>query len=110
MLVCFSVSKFDISSELLLYSWNELKFNNKLFFNTDFNKRLFDPISKKWFYKASSLIRSGKFFYHKKTSKNTSSLSNLKFKIIENAFLKLLEPCFNSFLFDYSLHLIEHLR
>nr|YP_009145434.1 maturase [Monomorphina parapyrum]AKL78908.1 maturase [Monomorphina parapyrum] len=110
MILGFFISKSAMSPELLFYSWNDLKFNSKFFFNTDLDKKLLNPISKKWFYKTSLLIRSGKFVYQKKTSKNLSSLSNLKFKIIENAFLKLIEPCFKSLFFDPKLSLIEYLR
>jgi hypothetical protein len=107
------LSRSAISPELLFYSWTDLKFNFKVFFNVDFNRKLFEPISKKWFLKTSSLIRNGKFIYEKTNFSprlNLSSLSNLKFKIIENAFLKLLEPCFNSCLVNTNLNLIEYLR
>lgn len=110
MTLSFLISRSLISSELLYYSWNDLKVNYKFFFKTDFNKRLFDPVSKKWFKKTSLLIRTGKFLYGKNASKTASSLTNLKFKIIENAFLKLLEPCFDRFLRDPNFDLIEYLR
>lgn len=88
------------TTDLLLYSWNHLINNqNVRLFNIT---KIYIPISRKWFLKVAYLIRYGKFMYKKildikkrSTKYNQKIFLNLKYKVIENAFLIILSPFFN---------------
>lgn len=95
--------KNSVTSELLYYSWINLKNNNEGLFESKASSFL-EPLSKYWFDKASSLIRNGTYRYTINNILKTGSLAysykktflgKLKNKIIENAFLLLLKPYFS---------------
>lgn len=99
-----------VTPDLLFYSWNDIKTNNKFIF--DLTKRgILEPISKSWFKKVALLIQKGNYIYANNNfirSDNFYSQKNflqvLKNKILENAFLLILKPSFREyFLKDFSL-------
>lgn len=94
-----------ITSDLLFYSWNDLKVGNKFIFDLA-KKGVLDPISKSWFKKAAIFIQKGNYIYANSnfvTSDKFYSQKNflqvLKNKILENAFLLILKPFFREFFF-----------
>lgn len=99
-----------ITSDLLFYSWNDLKTGNKFIFDLTIKGSL-DPISKSWFDKAATFIQkgiytyaNGKFVRSDKFYSQKNFLQVLKNKILENAFLLILRPHFRDvFLRDISL-------
>lgn len=97
------VFKRNFTWRLLFYSWKDLKF--RYFHSQNLNKNHFskvDPISTYWFVKTAEQIRKGNFCF--KETKSISYLSQfaiknsligcIKQRIIENAFVIILEPYF----------------
>jgi len=97
-----------ITSDFLYYSWIDLKNKSKNLFNSSDIGRS-EPLSKNWFNKTSVLIRRGTYDYKNVRSEDDRSseyypmyfskklfLRKLKNKIIENAFVLILE----SYLYD----------
>lgn len=104
------VLKKVLTPEFLQYSCNDLKYNKFIYFGP-FSKFIFEPISKKWFSRVSYLIRTGEFVYQdlnftrrNKVFNKGLLIGSLKFKIIENAFLKLLQPVFPLDNIDFDLN------
>lgn len=86
--------------DVLFFSWNYLKKQNKsLIFPY---KKVLAPITNSWFQKTSLLIKSGNFVYKNFNGSFISKYNfkkktnNIKFKIIENAFVSILQPYFKS--------------
>lgn len=97
------VFKRNFTWRLLFYSWKDLK--RRYLHSQNLNKNNFskiDPVSLFWFVKTADQIRNGTFIY--KESKNStirshytiknSLISRVKQRIIENAFVIILEPYF----------------
>lgn len=86
---------------VLFFSWNCLKKQNKYLILP--YKKVLGPITNNWFQKTSLLIKSGNYVYknfngfviNKYNFKKKTN--NIKFKIIENAFVYILEPYFKNF-------------
>lgn len=109
-----------ITSNFLYYSWVNLKSKKGNSFDLrEINCN--EPLSKYWFSKASLLIRNGVYDYGINYKSNFSSLYSfdkkvflrkLKNKVIENAFLLILEPYFfnKSNSFSKNMNLTECLR
>lgn len=93
---------------LLVYSWNSFKKSNYLY---NFNeKNILPPISKLWLKKTAFLIGQGKFNYKLYfINSKTGSRSNLKLKIIENAFVFLISN-YLSVSLNNNIDLIKYLR
>lgn len=99
----FSNLRNSITSNLLYYSWINLKKDNDSLYNST-SAGYIEPISKHWFDKTSSLIRNGNFLYKSKKIPADSftsfhlrrkiTLKEVKNKVIDNAFLLLLKPYF----------------
>ena len=70
-------------SDLLLYSWNQLKTSNFLG-NYGSVERSFTPFSNFWFEKTAFLIRKGKFIY-----KSNKNLKYFKYKNKGSLFITL---------------------
>lgn len=94
-----------ITSELLFYSWNTLKVQNKILCDLS-KKGVLEPISKVWFKKVAYFIQEGHYNYIKgrfiksdKFYSKTKFLQLLKNKILENAFLIILKPHFREVFF-----------
>lgn len=94
----------------LFYSWLELRRLENFVLKPCFFS--IGPVNKRWFFKASFLLRKGRYHYKKYKSINYKSISfsNSKFiflknKIIENAIFNIIFPFFqNNYLFkNYSL-------
>nr|YP_007317168.1 putative reverse transcriptase maturase [Monomorphina aenigmatica]AFZ88771.1 putative reverse transcriptase maturase [Monomorphina aenigmatica] len=99
-----------LTPEFLEYSFTDLKYNKFIYFGPS-SKAIFEPISKKWFSRVSYLLRTSEFVYQdfnftriNKFFSKRLLISNLKFKIIENAFLKLLQPFFSLNNADFDLN------
>lgn len=111
-----------ITTELLNYSWLDLKYKQKHLFNF-FDIRFSEPLSRNWLNKISLLLTSRNYIFYSlaNTSKNFSKNSSifsfrkgllkiLKFKILENAFLLLIKSyLFRSTLLQ-NINLTECLR
>lgn len=91
-----------ITSNLLYYSWVDLKSKKKGLFDSK-ESIYFEPLSKYWFDKTSLLIRSGNYAYNSTSvliyddfarSYKKIFMRKLKNKVLENAFLILLRPYF----------------
>lgn len=89
-----------LTSHFLFFSWIDLKNNKKILSNFS-SSEISVPISRYWFDKTSSLIRTGKASYKIERQNRINRynfkkkfLVNLKTNIIENSFVLLLEPCF----------------
>lgn len=101
------------TSSLLYYSWVKLKRELKYSFYSTKSQ----PISKNWFDKTSILIRNGSFTYSNSECINLEKIISkkkflfiLKNRIIENAFVILLEPFFKVDFSFKSFNLTECLR
>lgn len=95
-----------LTSHFLFLSWIDLR-NNKRILSNFSSSIVSIPISKNWFEKTSSLIRSGKASYKIDRRINVTRYNfkkrlilNLKTSIIENSFVLLLEPYFFHHLTD----------
>nr|YP_010700262.1 putative group II intron reverse transcriptase/maturase mat2 [Euglena undulata]WCH63461.1 putative group II intron reverse transcriptase/maturase mat2 [Euglena undulata] len=99
-----------ITLDLLFYSWNDIKANNKFVFDLT-KKGISEPISKSWFKKAALFIQKGNYNYENtsmarldKFYSQKNFLQVLKNKILENAFLLILKPSFREYFFkDFNL-------
>jgi hypothetical protein len=99
-----------ITPDLLFYSWNDIKANNKFVFDLT-KKGISEPISKSWFKKAALFIQKGNYNYENtsmarldKFYSQKNFLQVLKNKILENAFLLILKPSFREYFFkDFNL-------
>lgn len=110
--------KNSVNSDFLYYSWINLK-NKRDFIIDSTRLKWTEPLSKSWFNKASILLRKGSYVY---STKNTSSFRNssfsyrkaflqrLKNKIVENAFLLILESHLSGVVYSKSINLTECLR
>lgn len=97
------VFKRNFTWRLLFYSWKDLKRRDLHFQNLNkYNLSKIDPVSIHWFVKTANQIRMGTFLY-KESKKITnrshyaiknSLISRIKQRIIENAFVIILEPYF----------------
>lgn len=113
MFILFLSFKKVFNANLLFYSWNCLKKQNSFLILS--HKQTFGPISHVWFRKTSLLINSGNFIYKKfnvsvinRYNYKKRVLSCIKFRVIENAFLYLLEPYFKSFFSRENLNRREY--
>lgn len=105
---------YKFTPELLFFTWKRLR----IFGSSEISNDFCIPIPSIWFKKVSSLIRSGRFKY---AALKNRSLNLLKYKkkkhylqvkarIIEQAFIFIVRPCFqNYFLFKSSNNLKEYL-
>lgn len=96
-----------MTSKFLYYSWLDLK-SNKGFFSSIFISRRIEPLKKNWFKKASFLLCKSQFIYKKNS--NINSLSFLKNKIIENAFLIFVRNFLQNKSIDFPSSLTEYVR
>jgi hypothetical protein len=103
-----------LSSELLFFSWVELK-KNCIYSSELLDNIYIYPISRGWFYKVPSLIKAGKFSLKRRHltinmyngKKNYSSL--LKNQVFEYAFILLLQPFFRNLFICKNLNWREYL-
>lgn len=102
------------STETLLKAWIQLKSDSRVFIY-DFEIKILCKISKQWFKQTSDKLKKGSIIYFKfkcvkipnlVKSLNTKFLfvSNPKIKIVETAFLRFLEPQFESNNFNTKLN------
>lgn len=113
------ILKNSITSNLLYYSWINLKNNRDNVFDLTFKSNI-EPLSKYWFEKTSFLIRSGNYLYSNKDNllssdrnvnfSNKISSSSVKDKIVENAFLILLKLFFSTSFNSKNINLTECVR
>lgn len=115
MLFNVSVLEKFLTSDFLVFSWNDLKKRTRTI--ADFSeKKAFKPISKVWFEKSSLLVRKGKFNYQKFSKirtynlKQEISISFCKAKILEHAFLLIIRPYFINSSYFKSFDLTQCLR
>lgn len=100
----------------LYFSWLELKYLESFFFLFSDSKisLYFFPVSKKWFYKTSFLLRNKKYNYFeinkikKFYSFNPLSLLFYYNKIIENSIFNCIFPFFRNNYFFKNLSLVEY--
>lgn len=107
-----------VTPEFLFFSWKQIKVKTKMH-NMFFEKKFFYPPSRLWFIKTSLLIRKSNFYYSYLFTSTfvssfldnlfISSFINLKFLIIQNAFLILMKPFFYN-LGRNSYNLSKYLR
>ena len=106
----------DFSDVLFLYfSWLELKYLEIFLFSYTKTLSYFIPLSKKWFYRTSFLLKHSKYSYFpinsvKKFFKRSSfTLLFYQNKVIENSIFNVIFPFFRNNYFFKNISLLEHL-
>lgn len=100
----------------LYFSWLELKYIESFLFFLSYSKvsLSFFPLSKKWFYRTSFLLKNRKYNYFEVNgirnfyNVNTLNLLFYNNKIIENSIFNCIFPFFRNNYFFKNLSLVEY--